>query len=54
MPRFDDIVESMQPEMNAYETEEKRKNFNNKIWDVVKIIIGALIGAAITYFTVRN
>ena len=48
--RFDDIVESMKPELNQYETEEKRKNIKEKAWDVAKILLAASVGAAITFF----
>ena len=54
MARFDDIVQSMQQEMNLYEAEEKRKNIRDKLWDVAKILIGAVIGAIITYFTLNH
>jgi len=54
MARFDDIAESMQQEMNLYEAEQKRKNIGDKLWDVAKIVIGALIGAVITYFTITH
>ncbi|MEP6948310.1 MAG: hypothetical protein ABI863_03500 [Ginsengibacter sp.] len=54
MARFDDIVESMQQEMNLYEAEQKRKNIGDKLWDVAKILIGALVGAVITYFIISH
>jgi hypothetical protein len=65
MARFDDIVESMKPVLNRYDEEkeeeerrreekDKRKRHKDKIWDIAKIVIGAAIGAVITWLIKSN
>lgn len=65
MARFDDIVESMRPLLNKYDEEkaeeerrkdekDKRKRNKDKMWDIVKIVIGAAVGAVITWLIKKN
>lgn len=65
LARFDDIVESMKPVMNKYDEEkkeeedkkdakERQKRNRDKIWDLVKILIGAAVGALITLFVTNK
>lgn len=54
LARFDDITESALTELNKYDAEERNKGYADKLWDFLKIILGAVIGATATYFIITK
>ncbi len=54
LARFDDITESALTDLNKYDDEQTASRFRNGIWDSLKIVLGAIIGATATYFIITR
>lgn len=51
---YSDIIDEYTPDFIQYESEIKKKGILTQVWEIAKIIIAGLVGAAITYYATKD